>query len=271
MALSDLQREICKLLAGRRIEVGESYLAGASALNELLGADRLSRDLDLFHDVDEAVAASFAADRELLRTAGFEVRTLRERKGYVEAEIARRGEMTRVEWVRDSSFRFFPLVEHPELGLVLHPFDLATNKVLALVGRLEARDWIDVIECDRRLQPFGYLAWAACGKDPGYSPAFLVERAARQGRYSASEIDELDFAGDRPDPGELSRRWHALIEEARLIVETLPAEAVGCCVLDRDHTLCHLDSEALKTAVRAGSLHFHPGRIGGALPTIKPR
>jgi len=269
MALSDLQREICRRLAGRRIEAGESYLAGASALNELLGADRLSRDLDLFHDADEAVAASFAADRELLRSAGFEVTTLRERKSYVEAEITRRGEMTRIEWVRDSSYRFFPLVEHPELGLVLHPFDLATNKVLALVGRLEVRDWVDVIECDRRLQPFGYLAWAACGKDPGYNPAFLVERAARQGRYSASEIAELAFAGRGPDPGELSRRWHALIDEARLVVDTLPAEATGCCVLDQRNALCRLDSKALPAAVRTDGLRFHSGRIGGALPTIK--
>ena len=28
----------------------------------------------------------------------------------------------------------FPLLEHEQLGLTLHPFDLATNKVLALVG-----------------------------------------------------------------------------------------------------------------------------------------
>ena len=33
-----------------------------------------------------------------------------------------------------------PLVRHDELGLVLHPFDLATNKALALIGRLEVRD-----------------------------------------------------------------------------------------------------------------------------------
>jgi hypothetical protein len=64
-------------------------------------------------------------------------------------------------------FRFFPLVEHDDLGLTLHPFDLATNKVLALVGRPEARDWIDAIDCHERLQPLGYLAWAACGKEPG--------------------------------------------------------------------------------------------------------
>jgi hypothetical protein len=37
-----------------------------------------------------------------------------------------------IEWTRDSAFRFFPLVGHDDFGLVLHPFDLATNKVLAL-------------------------------------------------------------------------------------------------------------------------------------------
>ncbi|NQT83092.1 hypothetical protein HQ563_08715 [bacterium] len=50
-----------------------------------------------------------------------------------------------IQWTRDSAYRFFPLVQHEEFGLVLHPFDLATNKTLALVGRLEVRDWIDLI------------------------------------------------------------------------------------------------------------------------------
>jgi hypothetical protein len=31
---------------------------------------------------------------------------------------------------------------------------------------LEVRDWIDVIESHDRIQPLGFLAWAACGKDP---------------------------------------------------------------------------------------------------------
>jgi hypothetical protein len=56
------------------------------------------------------------------------------------------------------------------------------EKVLALVGRLEVRGWIDVIECDQRLQPLGYLAWAACGKDPGFSPAAILEHASRTAR-----------------------------------------------------------------------------------------
>ena len=75
-----------------------------------------------------------------------------------------------MQWTCDSAFRFFPLVQHEELGLTLHPFDLATNKVLALVGRLDVRDWIDLINCHSSIQRVGYLFWASCGKDPGLNP-----------------------------------------------------------------------------------------------------
>src|SRR5262249_38947407 len=154
-----------------------------------------SRDIDLFHDTDAALRASWDADRAALAAAGLAVTVLRERPTYVEARVADGDDVVRVEWARDSAFRFFPLVEHGELGLVLHPFDLATNKVLALVGRLEPRDWIDVIECDARLQPLGYLAWAASGKDPGFTPQGILEVAGQSGRYAAEEITALDFSG----------------------------------------------------------------------------
>src|SRR5699024_9483939 len=129
-------------------------------------------------DTTEAVAASWDADRQALEFAGYSVGTRRERPGFVEAIVAGQAGTLTVEWVRDSAFRFFPLVEHEEFGLVLHPFDLATNKVLALVGRAEVRDWLDVMECDRGIQPLGYLSWAACGKDPGFTPAGILAHAA---------------------------------------------------------------------------------------------
>jgi hypothetical protein len=50
MALTQLQRAICRLIAGNRIDSGESYVAGGVALNELIAAPRISRDIDLFHD-----------------------------------------------------------------------------------------------------------------------------------------------------------------------------------------------------------------------------
>ena len=166
MALTDLQRRVCRLLAANRIASGESYVAGGAALNEVIGATRISRDVDLFHDTDEALDVSWHLDRALLEAEGLQVRVLRERTGLVEAEVDDGADQARLEWARDSAFRFFPLERHEELGLTLHPFDLATNKVLALVGRLEVRDWVDVIASDERVQPLGYLAWAAAGKVP---------------------------------------------------------------------------------------------------------
>jgi hypothetical protein len=173
-----------------------------------------------------------------------------------------------MEWARDSAFRFFPLVRHDELGLVLHPFDLATNKVLALVGRLEVRDWIDAIQCGERLQPLGYLAWAASGKDPGFGPAAILEHASRSSHYSAAEVAALAFEGPAPDAADLSSRWHALLAAARRIVAVLPVEAIGTCVLSRRGELFIGDAGQAVEALARDELLFHSGRIKGALPQL---
>jgi hypothetical protein len=118
---------------------------------------------------------------------------VRDRETFVEAEVSDGGDRVRLEWARDSAYRFFPLQHHEEFGLTLHPFDLATNKVFALVG------CVDVIASDEGVQPLGYLTWAACGEDPGFGPAAILEGAARSGRYSVEEVRQLSFAGAPPD------------------------------------------------------------------------
>ena len=268
MALTTFQRSVCRLLADHRIASGESYVAGASALNELIAASRVSMDIDLFHDTDEALEASWDADRHLLETHRFEVRIIRERRAFVEAEVGKDHETVLVQWARDSAYRFFPLVTHPDFGLALHPFDLATNKVLALVGRLEVRDWVDLIHVCEHLQPLGYLAWAACGKDPGFSPASILEQAGRSS-YSVAEVLTLAFATEPPDPSDLSRRWHAMLAIAKDVVEGLPPTEVGRCVLDRNGALFAGDTRSLRAALEREDLVFHAGRIRGAMPEIK--
>jgi len=239
-------------------------------LNELLGAPRVSRDLDPFHDTETAVDASWQGDRHLLEEEGFTVKPLRERPSYVEAEVGAGHERLILEWMRESAYRFFPLVQHDELGLVLHPFDLATNKVLALVGRLEVRDWVDVIECSDRLQPLGFLAWAASGKDPGFSPLSILEQAARS-RYSVVEVASLAFDGPPPDAASLSKRWHASLAEAAETVALLPASESGKCVLDTSGALVRQGPDGLRRALSNGSIKFHAGSIRGALPRVVER
>lgn len=270
MALTLLQRHICRLIAVNRKAGGDSYVAGGVALNLLLQGTRVSRDIDLFHDTEAAVAATWDADRRLIESDGLDVEILRERPGFVEARIQGKGESTLMQWTRDSAYRFFPLVEHPDLGLTLHPFDLATNKVLALIGRLEVRDWIDLLHCHARLQPLGYLVWAACGKDPGFGPLGIIEEASRSVRYAADEVAALAFDGPSPDAADLSRDWRQAMAEAREIISVLPLDHAGQAILDETGALLCGSAQDLRAALGANRIRFHRGSIRGALPQIAP-
>ena len=262
MAFTAFQRSICRLLAPSRKE-RESYVAGGLALNVLLEASRLSVDIDLFHDTSEALIATVREDRVLLEESGHEVEFMREASAFAEAKVSKGDDSTMVQWVRDSAFRFFPLEENEELGITLNPFDLATNKVLAMAGRLEPRDWIDTMNCCEKLQPLGFLIWAACGKDPGFNPISLHQEIQRSSRYSQAELDALAFDGLAPDARELGVRWHAMLKEAKIICELLPPDHVGECVLTLGGELCRLPGVELQSF---SEIKFHKGRIGGALP-----
>jgi len=268
MAITGYQREVCRLIAGSRIERGEAYVAGGVALNTLIEASRVSRDIDLFHDTREALGATWEADRQLLEQAGYGIEVRRERPTFVEAVVGRGDDHVVMQWMCESAFRFFPLVEHPDFGLTLHAFDLATNKVLALVGRLEVRDWVDVIECNDRLQQLAYLAWAACGKDPGYGPAMILGEARRSSRYTDVEVAELAFEGPPPSAADLSRRWSALLREADEILDRLPPAEAGKCVLTAEGELFRGRAADIESALRDGGVLFHAGCIRGALPTF---
>ncbi len=268
MALTVFQEEVCRLIARNRIASGESYIAGGVALNVALDAPRLSRDIDIFHDSSEALQVSWEQDRILLEEQGLRIEVVRDAPAYVEAIVRSKEDQVLLQWVRDSAYRFFPLLEDERLGLTLHPFDLATNKVLALVGRLEIRDWIDVQESAKKIQPLGLLAWAACGKDPGFSPLSILNEASRSSHYTAEELDRLDFAGSPPDLSVLSLQWKEMLKTAPQMIGLLPAEHAGQCLLDDAGKLFFGDLEALERAMELGLYQWHNGTIGGVLPEI---
>jgi hypothetical protein len=141
--------------------------------------------------------------------------------------------------------------------------------VLALVGRLEPRDWLDVIACHERMQPLGLLAWAAVGKDPGFTPAGLLAHARRSSRYTQADVDALDFLGDTPSASQLAAEWRTALEEAETIVAAIPVDRVGSAVLDRDGRPLRGSVRAISDAVTAGDVLFHAGCIGGAWPAVR--
>jgi hypothetical protein len=122
---------------------------------------RYSDDLDFFHDSEVRVASAFARNRGHL-----------ERAGYVGWKSSRASPDSCVPSLgsaktRRGSWRFMPLVRDPLGGLRLDPVDLAINKVLALAGRDEPRDFVDILFVHGRMLALAALCWAAVARTPG--------------------------------------------------------------------------------------------------------
>src|SRR5688572_6255308 len=133
MPLSPLQRQILATIAAQRNP--ESYVAGGTALHR--DGIRGSDDIDIFHDREERLDAAVEADTAALTSAGFQLDWERRAPAIHRARVSSGADATRLEWVVDSEFRFFPTMADLEFGYVLHPLDLATNKLLAAAGRFE--------------------------------------------------------------------------------------------------------------------------------------
>jgi hypothetical protein len=189
MPLSEIPAKILRCVAANRSP--DSFLGGASVLHRHGDSPRFSQGFDFFHDVAESVAFSAEADVATLREAGYACRWLLRTPTFQRAVVAAEGKELRMEWVQDSAFRFFPVTEDDFCGYRLHDADAAVNKLLALAGRQEIRDYVDVLYLDRSYLSLGAMAWAACGKDPGFTPVFLLENAARHVAYTQDDLDRL--------------------------------------------------------------------------------
>lgn len=260
MPLTPIQALALRTIAANRSP--ESYLAGATVLHRDPDTPRFSRDLDLFHDLADSVALSAETDAAALGGAGFELTWLLRTPAFLRAVLSREGEQLRIEWAQDSAFRFFPVEKDDECGYRLHHADAAVNKMLALVGRQEVRDYVDILHLHDTYLHLGALAWAACGKDPGFTPGFLLEQAARHTAYSQADIDRLSLR-EPLDVKSLKRKWLGALEEARELVDALPPGEVG---------MLYLDGQRLVTpdpkSERFGHLLRHEGSVRGAWPSV---
>ena len=260
MPLTDIPAEVLRLLARNRSP--DSYVAGATVLHREESTPRYSLDLDLFHDLEESVAGSAADDVATLRSAGHEVSWLLRAPAFHRAVVRVGAGSLRIEWAQDSAFRFFPVEADDECGYRLHHADAAVNKMLALAGRQEVRDYVDVLHLHDTHLHLGALAWAACGKDPGYTPGFLLEQAGRHTACSQADVDRLSLR-EPLDVRALKRKWLQALEEARELVEALPPGEVGMLYLDGGKPVTP-DPES----TRFEDLVRHEGSIRGAWPVV---
>lgn len=262
MPISDLQAEVLQRIAANRSP--DSYLAGATVLHQADDSPRYSQDLDLFHDAAESVALSAEKDAEVLRAAGYEVDWLLRTPAFYRAVVKVQGKPLRIEWAQDSAFRFFPVEQDPRFGFRLHAADAATNKLLALAGRSEVRDFVDVVHLNDTYLSLGALTWAACGKDAGFTPGFLLEQAGRHSAYTQADIDRLQLR-EPLAATILKDKWLRMLEEARELVAALPPDELGCLYLRPDHR---------PVTPEPGSGEFrkllrHRGSVRGAWPVVR--
>ena len=265
MPLTALQKDALAVLARNRSE--ESHFAGGIVLNAADDSARFSHDFDIFHELAEEVARASNRDVECLRGAGFHVDTP-SRYGewekdatFRKARVCRGAETVEIDWAADSAFRYFPIERDALLGWRLHRFDIATNKALALSARTETRDYVDIVEL-HQTYPLAAICWAACGKDPGFSPLSLLKMMKRFARVNPTELDKIKARA--LDPRALKTAWIEMSDaaEAKMIrvADEQPDLPIGVAFVDASGHPGWIGDDP--------SLRIHAPSVRGCWPTV---
>ena len=144
-------------------------------------------------------------------------------------------------------------------GYVLHPVDLATNKVMAAAGRRELRDIVDVVTVHETILPLGAVVWAAVEKAPGYTPEGLIAEIRRNSTYPVAEWRAL--ASTEPiEPNIVVPKLRAALDDAEAFVSRMPTEKIGLLFLQAGKVV-QPDPD------RLASYQTHAGQPRGQWPT----
>jgi hypothetical protein len=260
MPLTKFQLEIMSLLRSNRNP--ESYVAGGAAIQRSPNSLRYSADIDIFHDADQAVIAGYESDRTVLTQAGYIVDTHIAQPSFYRATVTKGGQSVKLEWVRDTAFRFFPVIEDDELGYRLHDVDLAVNKCLALANRSEVRDALDSIELDRDVISLAAAVAAACGKDPGFTPELMLDMIQRHINFSPDALAAEDLV-EPVDPKILKKTLLDLIGKTRVTLSKMNPIDLGYIFVDSKGRVVK-EISGLDTS----KLTRHAGSVKGSWPRI---
>lgn len=194
-------------------------------------------------------------DAETLQQSGYRVVWLRQLPLLYAAEVSQAGADTRLEWLADSDFRFFPAIRDDTFGYVLHPVDLGMNKIMAAAGRREVRDLADLVTIHETILPLGGLIWAAVEKSPGFTPEGLIAEIRRNANFPLVEWRAL--ATSEPlDPQLVTARLRAALDDAEAFVARMPTGKVGLLFLQGAAVVqpdpAHLDTHRTHAGQRRG-------------------
>lgn len=187
--LTALQRTVAEIVSS--LDEAEGFaLAGGAALIARNEVERQTRDLDFFGLSGEAVDRLVPAAERALEAAGFSVERVQVNPGFARLLVARGNDRTELDLAADA--RLFP-AEPGRPAPTLGGEELAVDKVLAIFGRAEARDFVDLMAIEPRYG-LEHLCELAAQKDGGFTPAIFAEMLGAFGRLRREEF-ELDDTG----------------------------------------------------------------------------
>jgi hypothetical protein len=187
--LSPLQEQVAEIIAGLD-EATDFALAGGAALISRGDVQRQTKDLDFFGLTTEAVDWLLPAVERALQSAGLTVRRVQYNPGFARLLVEAGGDRTEVDLAADA--RLFP-IEPGRPAPTLSGEELAVDKVLAVFGRAEARDFIDLLAVEKRYG-LNRLCALAAEKDRGFTPEMFAGMLNQFGRLRRQEF-EIDDAG----------------------------------------------------------------------------
>jgi hypothetical protein len=198
--LTPFQERIAAIVAGLD-EADDFALAGGGALIIRGDVDRGTRDLDFFGLTIESVDRLAPAVERALTRAGMEIVTLQSNQGFVRLVASQGDERCEIDLAADA--RLFPIDTGPGIP-TLTGEELAVDKVLAIFGRAEARDFIDLAAVEPKYG-FERLCELAAEKDRGFSPQVFGEMLYRFDRLQRREFEIDDERFQQLGP--IVERW----------------------------------------------------------------
>jgi hypothetical protein len=182
--LTPLQERVARIVGG--LEEAEDFaLAGGAALIVRGDVDRKTRDPDYFGPSADEVDELLPAVRRALEADGLTVRDVQVAAGFARLEVTLGAEHLEVDLGTDA--RLYP-PEGGALGPMLTGEELAVDKVLAIFGRAEARDFYHLSALEPRYG-LDRLCRLAADKDAGFSVEVFADMLLRFDRLGRQEFE----------------------------------------------------------------------------------
>jgi len=173
--LTPFQKRILKAI-GHSDLAPSFYLTCGTALAVYHLQHRYSEDLEFFADAREAMTGVTSIASEIAQDLHAEIEFTRTFPTFVETFLtSQAGERVKIDFAFDTPFRLQPTTTDPAYGIRLDNLtDMASNKLAALFGRLESKDFVDVYFICQELMPFATLFDQANIKHVGMTHYWLA-------------------------------------------------------------------------------------------------